>query len=289
MSAPAVLTRRAAVRSSLFGALSVSLPNLVCAEPSQHALSGEELFHRYPSIDDSIVSEVVGASHFNFKRVKELVEQRPELARATWDWGFGDWESAIGAASHTGRRNIVALLIEHGARPTLFTWAVLGHFDVVKAAIEATPGVQSVPGPHGISLLTHAQIGLRGKDLSHAQRAQGQRLVAYLEKLSDAGPQETWPDLTAEQQQAYVGDYLYGDGPKDGFSVKLNMRKLLALGKIGQFGGALYVKRSAKSGAVYGYNGTTSVEITFQKEGDRVVSLTVTEPGLTLIARRKAD
>ena len=38
-------------------------------------------------------------------RVKELVTTHPHLANAWWDWGFGDWESPLGAAAHTGRRN----------------------------------------------------------------------------------------------------------------------------------------------------------------------------------------
>jgi hypothetical protein len=29
-----------------------------------------------------------------------------QLARAAWDWGFGDWETALGAASHMGSRPI---------------------------------------------------------------------------------------------------------------------------------------------------------------------------------------
>ena len=59
-----------------------------------------DLSNRYPSIYDSVVLEMVSVSHFNLNRVKELVSKRPELARATWDWAFGDWETALGAASH---------------------------------------------------------------------------------------------------------------------------------------------------------------------------------------------
>ena len=59
-------------------------------------------------------------SHNDIKRVRELVERQPALARASLDWGFGDWETAIDAASHVGRRDIAEFLIANGARPTIF-------------------------------------------------------------------------------------------------------------------------------------------------------------------------
>lgn len=61
----------------------------------------------FPQNEPSRVQAVVGASHGNFDRVKELISEQPALAKASWDWGFGDWETALGAASHTGRRQIV--------------------------------------------------------------------------------------------------------------------------------------------------------------------------------------
>src|SRR5687768_11857671 len=77
----------------------------------------------FPSHDPSLAREVVGKSHFDYDTVKKLVEARPALAKVSWDWGFGDWESALGAASHVGRREIADLLIAHGARPDIFTFA----------------------------------------------------------------------------------------------------------------------------------------------------------------------
>ncbi len=85
------------------------------------------------SQDPKLVKETVAVSHGNLPRVRELVEASPALAKATWDWGFGDWETALGAASHTGRREIAELLIAHGARPDIFTFAMFGQLDVVIA------------------------------------------------------------------------------------------------------------------------------------------------------------
>src|SRR5687768_13455199 len=104
------ISRRVAVKSSLFGLMAVSIPNILFAKRIEALTIGEvsdKVGARYPSIEDSIVSEVVGVSHFNLDRLKVLVDARPELSRATWDWAYADWESAIGAASHVGRRDIV--------------------------------------------------------------------------------------------------------------------------------------------------------------------------------------
>src|SRR4051794_21275008 len=54
----------------------------------------------FPSHPPELAREMVWVSHYDQKRVRELVDARPALARAAWDWGFGDWETALGAASH---------------------------------------------------------------------------------------------------------------------------------------------------------------------------------------------
>ncbi|MCB0771697.1 MAG: hypothetical protein KDC00_14960, partial [Flavobacteriales bacterium] len=174
-----LLSRRAAVKSTLLGMVAVSLPNLVRAGggAAPRLLEEAEIFHRYPSIDDAIVSTVVGKSHFDLEAVQQLVEPRPELARATWDWSFGDWESALGAASHVGRRDIANYLIGKGARPTIFTYAMFGKHAAVKAMVQGMPGVQRTAGPHGIDLLTHARIGAGSKGLSAQEQEDCERTV----------------------------------------------------------------------------------------------------------------
>lgn len=113
----------------------------------------------FPQHDPARVQSVVGASHGNFERVRELVSEQPALAKASWDWGFGDWETALGAASHTGRREIALYLIEHGARPTIFSAAMLGDLPTVEAFLAANPDLYTLHGPHGISLTRHARVG----------------------------------------------------------------------------------------------------------------------------------
>ena len=112
-----------------------------------------------PALDSKLVEEFVGVSHGNFERVKELLAQEPALINATWDWGGGDFETALGAASHMGNKAIANFLIENGARIDIFAAAMLGKLEIVKAALLAYPDAIDIPGPHGIPLLDHAEVG----------------------------------------------------------------------------------------------------------------------------------
>ncbi len=110
------------------------------------------------------VKEFVGAAHGKLDRVKEMLEESPSLLNATWDWGGGDFEMAIGGAGHMGRADIANYLIEKGARFDIFVAAMLGRLDVVKATLVAYPALKDSAGPHGISLLRHAEAGGKGAE-----------------------------------------------------------------------------------------------------------------------------
>lgn len=115
-----------------------------------------------PALEDRLVQEFVGNAHGDLDRVQELLAQEPKLINATWDWGGGDFETALGAASHMGRRDIAEFLLENGARLDLFAATMLGKLDIVKAALMAFPDAINTPGPHGIPLIAHAQAGGEG-------------------------------------------------------------------------------------------------------------------------------
>jgi hypothetical protein len=111
------------------------------------------------ALEAKLVQEFVGNAHGDLNRVRELLAQESGLINATWDWGGGDFETALGAASHMGRRDIAEFLLEHGARLDIFAAAMLGKLDIVKAALSAYPEAIKTPGPHGIPLIAHAQAG----------------------------------------------------------------------------------------------------------------------------------
>src|SRR5678809_113656 len=111
------------------------------------------------ALQSKLVQEFVGNAHGDLNRVKELLAQEPGLINATWDWGGGDFETALGGASHMGRPDIAAVLLASGARLDLFCAAMMGKADVVKACIADNAAIVHVKGPHGITLLRHAVMG----------------------------------------------------------------------------------------------------------------------------------
>lgn len=110
-------------------------------------------------IKSDLVREFVIAGHGNLEKVKEMLMQEPNLVNATWDWGAGDFETALGGAGHMGRADIAEFLISKGARMDIFCAAMLGKIDVVKSILIAYPDLKLSRGPHGITLLQHARKG----------------------------------------------------------------------------------------------------------------------------------
>jgi len=223
----------------------------------------------FPAHPPELVREMVGVSHNNLKRVKELVDARPALARAAVDQGFGDWEDALGAASHVGNREIAEYLIAKGARPTLFSAAMFGQLETVKAFLAAQPGAQRIPGPHGISLLAHAKAG--GK--------QAEAVFRYLESLGDAGSPPR-PPLSPADAAALAGVYQWGTGPTDRIEITAK-------------NGLLLLQRSSDSGLRLAHlgertfhpAGASAVRIRFWGSGADL-TFTVHDPDLVLTARR---
>ncbi len=105
------------------------------------------------------VHAMVANAHGDLDFVRAALAEDPTLANAAWDWGDGDWETALGAAGHMGRRDIAELLLEHGARLDLFVAAMLGELEIVEAILTAHPEMREAKGPHAIPLLAHAEAG----------------------------------------------------------------------------------------------------------------------------------
>ena len=106
-----------------------------------------------------LVKEFVIKAHGDLGRVKELLEQEPRLLNACWDWGGGDFETAMGGAGHTGHADIAEFLLSRGARMDLFAAAMLGKIDIVRSTLLAYPSLKLSKGPHGFTLLHHARQG----------------------------------------------------------------------------------------------------------------------------------
>ncbi|HEU4858599.1 MAG TPA: hypothetical protein VFT15_02140 [Chitinophagaceae bacterium] len=270
--------RRRFIKSSAFGLIGITaFGNLSAQGMISKIESGngsEPLFYRYPGINDTMASGIVGASHGNFDKVKELVNSRPELAGASWDWGFGDWETALGAASHVGRRDIAEVLMSHGARPDIFTFTMMGMLKSVQEIIETVPGIQSHPGPHGITLLQHAKNRLENKDIAASDAANVIKVISYLENLGNADIKPKSLDLTEEEKKKYSGEYRFGNEEKEIFIVDTHRLGFLQIARKGSSPRKLNkIDEGSFSPA-----GAPSVKIIFKITNDKVVSLSVHEP-----------
>ena len=242
----------------------------------------DPLFYRYPAINDTLVSSVVGASHFDFDKVKALVTQRPELAIASWDWGFGDAETALGAASHVGRRDIAELLMSYGARPDIFTFTMMGMLKSVQEIIETVPGIQNHRGPHDITLLQHAKNRLTNKNILATDSANVTKVISYLESLGNADEKPKSLEINEEEKKKFLGEYRFGDIEGEVLFVELHRQGFLQLGRKGSSGrGLRKVDENTFSPA-----GAPSVKVIFKIKDDQAISLSIHEPEPLVIAVR---
>lgn len=106
-----------------------------------------------------VVKEYVRVAHADLVRVKEIITQYPHILNAAHDWGDGDFETAIGAAGHMGLRDMALYLLEQGARADIFVMTMLGETEMVKSTLEKYPALLKSIGPHGLTLLHHANKG----------------------------------------------------------------------------------------------------------------------------------
>ena len=157
-------SRKDFLKKGLLLSAGISLvPNLVF---SQKKGSPEQ-------IDPKIVNEFVKIAHSDFDKVKEMVKEQPLLLNASWDWGNGDFETALGAAGHMGLKETANFLISLGARTDIFVLTMLGKTDIVKDLLKSYPTLLNSIGPHGFTLLHHAEKG--GKD--------AEKLLKHLQNL----------------------------------------------------------------------------------------------------------
>ncbi len=232
--------------------------------------NGETILSTFPSQDPERVRSIVGASHGRIDEVRTLLKESPALATATIDWGFGDWESALGAASHVGNRDIAMLLIDHGARPDLFTFAMLGQLQVVKAYIEASPGIQRIRGPHGLTLMHHAKQG--GKE--------AEAVVAYLEEAGSADIRQLSLPLDSNEMSKYVGSYVSAGEAQVRLNFAVTRNGILSI-KREPYGSArnLLYRGNRQFAPV----GADAVRISFDES---LTQCTVTDNPLTLVFSR---
>jgi hypothetical protein len=226
----------------------------------------------FPTQTPELVQEMVVVAHGNVARVKELVGRQATLAKATWDWGFGDWETALGAASHVGNREIAELLLSNGAHPTIFSAAMLGQLDVVKAFVAASPGIQRTRGPHSISLMLHAVAGGAG----------ARSVVEYLKSIDGADDKAAVQPLSDADIAKLTGTYTFGVTPSDRVEISASKNQL-QFARPGHFARGLFHLGALEFCPM----GAENVRIRFV-ESAGTMTVTVRDPEVVLTARKTA-
>lgn len=111
--------------------------------------------------DQELILEFVFAAHKSLEETKKILDKYPLLLNCTSQFKKGDFETAVGGASHMGRKDIADFLVSRGARLDIFNYAFLGYDDFIKKWVTDYPNYLNAPGPHGFTLLHHAQVGGR--------------------------------------------------------------------------------------------------------------------------------
>jgi hypothetical protein len=110
-------------------------------------------------INRILAQDFIIFAHSDLDMTRKLLDREPGLINASIDWGAGDWETALGGASHMGRHDIVEFLLSRSARIDIFCAAMQGLTDVVRSFLTLQPNLIDAKGPHGFSLHFHAQVG----------------------------------------------------------------------------------------------------------------------------------
>ncbi|MBX3119145.1 MAG: hypothetical protein KF784_08780 [Fimbriimonadaceae bacterium] len=126
-----------------------------------------------PQINRQLIQDFIIYAHSDLDMTKKLLDKEPMLINGFIDWGGGDWESGLGGASHMGRHDIVEVFLERGARIDIFTAAMMGQLEAVKAFLTLQPKLIDARGPHGFNLHFHGQLAGKKAD----------EMVAYLQSV----------------------------------------------------------------------------------------------------------
>lgn len=135
---------------------------------------------------------MVGAAHFRRETVRELLAVDPLLAHSVQT----TTEGAVEACAHTGQRQIVDLLLEHGAPYSLPTAVMCGDGRRVGELLTEDPLRIHERGAHGFPLLWYPVIGGGGEAVAMAER-----LLAAGARVED----QHWLGTTALHWAARTG------------------------------------------------------------------------------------
>jgi ankyrin repeat protein len=146
------ITRSQFIQRSLLG-----VGGIVLASPLTQSLAQQQ--EKPAPLKIELAKEFVTACHSKLDRTKEMLENDHLYLHCSYDWGGGDFESGIEGAGHMGNKEIANYLLSKGARYNVYLACMLGHLETVKNVLTFNPSLLNSKGPHGFTMLHHAQKG----------------------------------------------------------------------------------------------------------------------------------
>jgi ankyrin repeat protein len=95
------------------------------------------------------INDFVIAAHHDFPKVQEMLAEQPALLNESAEW----METAVQAASHVNRPDIINFLLDQGAPMDICTTAVLGMEDDVAALLIEFPDLVEATGAHNLPVV----------------------------------------------------------------------------------------------------------------------------------------
>jgi ankyrin repeat protein len=105
-------------------------------------------------MSQEVIDEFVVAAHHDLSKVQSMLAAHPELIDEHASWV----ETPLGAAAHTGNREIAEYLLAEGAPMDICAAAMLGRREDVAAFLAENPALVHATGAHDLPVLYHAAI-----------------------------------------------------------------------------------------------------------------------------------
>lgn len=105
-------------------------------------------------LNQNTIDAFVIAAHHDLPKVQEMLAAEPALLNENAEW----LETAIQAAAHVNRPDIMGWLLDQGAPLDICTAAVLGQSDVVASMLAEYPDLTGATGPHNLPVTYYAAI-----------------------------------------------------------------------------------------------------------------------------------
>lgn len=101
------------------------------------------------NLSQNQINDFVIAAHHDFPKVQEMLVEEPALLNESAEW----METAVQAASHVNRPDIINFLLDLGAPMDICTAAVLGMEDDVASLLIEFPDLVEATGAHNLPVV----------------------------------------------------------------------------------------------------------------------------------------